>query len=528
MTIRHLARLFVATLLLGILALGSAQSSRQSTLVIGGDWSDLLSLDPAVSYEFSGTLIVDNLYRRLVEFEGDDLSKLVPGAAESWEIGTSADGRGTLTFHLADAQFSSGNPVTANDVVYSFDRAIEIAGPSSFLFTDVAGMEVGSTVALDDMTVQLTLGPDVSPAIILNMLTFNIGGIVDATEVQKHEADGDHGSTWLNDNSAGSAAFMLDRWDRSSQVILKANPNYATPGTITRVILRHMTESNAQRAALESNEIDVAWDYTPDAFGQASQDSNYVALKTDTFQMTYLGMNSGAGAPFEDNRIRQAVRYAIDQDGIIDSLLNGLGRKMQTIIPAGLMGADTTLYYQHDVEKAKALLAEAGKADGMTFELLVPAGACGGGIPCADLAAKVQADLAAVGLTANIKQTIAAELYNIYRAQEAEMVLAAWSPDYPDPDGNATPLANFDAQSIAWRNVWQNAEATSLAVQGATETDPAARAAIYQKLTTLVAEQGPLAMLYQPFKPLVTSATVTGLVRSAGGDVDFSKVSKSN
>lgn len=527
MKIRSMARVLVSTLVLGVLAFGAAQG-RQGTLVIGGDWSDLISLDPAVSYEFSGTVVVDNMYRRLVEFEGADLSQLVPGAAASWSVSKLPDGGSTLTFRLADAKFSSGNPVTADDVVYSFDRAIQIGGPSSFLFTDVAGMTVGSTKAIDDKTVQLTLPPKVNPSIILNMLTFNIGGIVDSIEVKKHVVDNDYGSAWLNDHSAGSGAYMLDRWDRSSQVVLNANPNYADPGSISRVIMRYMSESNAQRAALESGEIDLAWDYTPDAFAAAATDPKYQTFKTDTFQMTYLGLNSGAGAPFEDNRIRQAVRYAIDQDGIIDNLLGGLGRKMQTIIPAGLLGADTTIYYPHDVEKAKQLMAEAGKADGMTVEFLVPTGACGGGIPCADLAAKVQSDLAAIGITANIKQTVSAELYKIYRAQAAEIVLAAWSPDYPDPDGNATPLANYDAKSIAWRNDWQDAKATELSVQAATETDSAKRVALYHELTKYVAEQGPLAMLYQPYKPIVASAAVKGFERSAGGDVDFSKISKSN
>jgi peptide/nickel transport system substrate-binding protein len=462
-----------------------------------------------------------------VRFEGDDLSQVVPGLAESWELGAGADGGSTVTFRLRDASFSTGRPVTAADVVYSFDRAIQIGGPSSFLFTDVAGLQVGSTTAVDDRTVRLALPPRVNPAIVLNLLTFNIGGVVDATEVRSHEADGDFGSAWLNDNSAGSGPFTLDRWDRSSQVVLSANPHYPDGGSIQRVILREMRESSAQRTALESGEIDIAWDYTPEAFTAAASNPRLNALQTDTFQMTYMGMNSGPGAPFEDNRIRQAVRYAIDQDGIINELLGGLGRKMQTIVPFGLMGADTTAYYQRDVERARQLLAEAG-VDGLTVELMVGTGACGGGVPCGDLAAKIQADLAEVGITANIRQLVSAELFSIYRAQDAELVVAGWSPDYPDPDGNATPLSSYDAGSIAWRNAWQNAEAGQLALDAAAETDTARRAEMYGRLTALVAQEGPYAMLYQPYKGIVTRAEVQGFVRSAQGDVDFSKVSKTN
>ncbi|HRN18264.1 MAG TPA: ABC transporter substrate-binding protein [Trueperaceae bacterium] len=525
MRLKRIATLVVALIFALAAAFGAAQSARQTTLVIGGDWGDLLTIDPGVSYEFSGTVVIDNIYERLVKFEGADLSKIVPGLAESWEITPRDDGGNSITFHLRDAKFSTGRPVKASDVVFSFDRAIQIAGPGSFLFTDTAGMQVGSTVAVDDKTVRLDLPEGKNPTIVLNLLTFNIGGVMDQAEVEPHFQDGDYGQTWLNDNSAGSGPYKLERWDRSAQVVLVANPEYPDPGPITRVIMRYMQESNAQRTALESGEIDIAWDYTPEAFQAAAGNPDLKTYKTDTFQMTYLGMNSGEGAPFADNRVRDAVRYAVDQQGIIDSLLLGLGRRMQTIIPAGLMGADTTIYYERDVEKAKSLLAEAG-ATGLTVEFLVPTGACGGGIPCADLAAKIQSDLAEAGITANIKQTVSSELYTIYRAQAAQLVLAAWSPDYPDPDGNATSLASYAAKSIAWRNVWDDAEASELAGEAATTIDVDARKALYAKLTKLVATEGPYEMLYQPYKPVVTSAKVEGFERSAQGDVEFERISK--
>lgn len=504
----------------------SAQSARQQTLVIGGDFSDLLTLDPGVSYEFSGTLIVDNMYQRLVQFDGLDLSKVQPGLASSWDIASTPDGGSTITFHLKDAKFSNGDPVTAQDVVWSFDRAIQINGPSSFLFTDVAGLKVGSTKALDDKTVQLTLPKGVNPQIILNLLTFNIGGVVDASVVKQHIQGNDYGQHWLNDHSAGSGPYMLDRWDRGSQVVLSANPNYPNPGPIKRVILRYMKESNAQRAALDSGEIDVAYNFTPDAFKAAEQNPKLKALKFDTFQMTYLGMNSGPGQPFGDNRVRDAVRYAVDQNAIIKDLLGGLGRPMQTIIPYGLMGADTTTYFSHDVEKAKQLMAQAGKSGGMTVQFLISTGACGGGVPCADLAAKVQSDLAKIGITANIKQTTGAQLYTIYRQQAAQLVLAAWSPDYPDPAGNANPLADYAAKSLAWRNMWNDSQAAKLAEEASTSTDLGQRKSLYAQLTKLVALNGPYDMLYQPLVPIVTTAKVDGFARNAQGDVDFSAISK--
>lgn len=521
---------WMLTGMLAASALGAsalAQSSRESTLVIGADLSDLITLDPGASYEFSGSLITDNLYDTLVRFEGTDLSRVRPGLAQSWSVAKLPDGGSRITFKLKNAKFASGNPVTARDVVYSFDRVIALKTNSSFLLTDVANVKVGSTKAADDKTVTLDLPKTANPNIVLNLLTFNVGGVVDSVEVAKHITNNDYGSAWLSTNSAGSGPYVLNRWDKGAQVALDANPNASRRGQIKRVVLRNQLEANAQSLALNSGDIDIAYDFTPEGFQGAQKDNKFKALKTDTFQMQYLGMNSGPNSPFADARVRQAVRYAIDQKGIIDGLLGGLGRPMQTIIPAGLFGADTKTYFPYDPEKAKALLKAAGKEGGFEVEFTVTTGSCGGGVPCADLAAKVQADLAKVGIRTKIRQIVQAEALKLYRAQQASLIMVGWSPDYPDPDGNGTPLADYGAKSLAWRNNWKNDAASKLAQAGSIETDRIKRAAIYKQLTQLMAQEGPYAILYQPYRPIVTSAKISGFVRNANGNVDFTKVKKS-
>lgn len=508
------------------LPLAAAQSGRDSTLVLGGDFSDLITLDPGVSYEFTGSLIGGNLYDTLVAYEGNDLTKLRPRLASSWTVTPTASGS-RLTFKLRDAKFSTGRPVTAADVVYSLNRVIQLKTPSSFLLTDVANFKVGSVTAPDAKTVVMDIPKTANPNIVLALLTFNVGGVIDSTEAKTHEQSGDFGTGWLKDHSAGSGPFTLNRWDRSAQVALDANPNaFRKSPNIKRVIMRYMLESAVQQSALNSGEIDVAWDYTPDAFKAAASNPKLKALKTGTFQLQYLGMNSSKGSPFEDPRVREAMRYAIDQDGIIKSLLQGLGRKTQTIIPIGLAGANTAIPYPYNPAKAKELLAAAGKPDGFSVDYLVSTGSCAGGVPCQDLAAKVQSDLAKVGIKANIRQMVNSELLTTYRAQKAQLIQVAWSPDYADADGNGTPLADYNAKSLAWRNVWQNADASKLAQSAAIETDPTKRLALYKQLTDLVAKDGPYVILYQPYKPIVTSANVVGFGRNANGDVRFEKVSK--
>lgn len=508
------------------LSLASAQNARQSTLVIGGDFSDLITLDPGVSYEFSGSLVAGNLYDTLVIYEGNDLKTLKPRLASSWTVTPTATGS-RITFKLRDAKFSTGRPVTGADVIYSLTRVIALKTPSSFLLTDVANITAKSLSAPDAKTVVIDIPKTANPNIVLALLTFNVGGVIDSTEAKAHEVKGDFGTGWLKDHSAGSGPFVLNRWDRSAQVALDANPNaFRKSPTIKRVILRYMLESSAQQSSLNSGEIDVAWDYTPDAFKAAQSNPKLKTLKTDTFQLQYLGMNSSKGSPFEDPRVREAVRYALDQDGMIDSLLQGLGRKTQTIIPIGLAGSDPKIYYPYNLAKAKALLAAAGKAGGFSVDFLVSTGSCAGGVPCQDLAAKVQSDLAKIGIKANIRQMVNSELLTVYRAQKAELIQVAWSPDYPDADGNGTPLSDYAAKSLAWRNGWNNAAASKLAQSAAVETNGTRRLAQYGQLTALVAKEGPFAVLFQPYKPIVLQAGISGFNRNANGDVQFEKISK--
>jgi peptide/nickel transport system substrate-binding protein len=514
----------VALLGLGLLAGVTAQNSRSSTLIYGGDFSGLITVDPGMSYEYAGSLVTNNLYETLVKFEGTDLSTLKPSIAVRWTTKDMGDAW-KVTFNLRSQKFASGNPVTAADVVYSFDRAIALKGPGSFLFTSVANMKVGSTKAINKSTVEVTLPKTASPAAFLNLLTFNIGAIVDSELVRSKSQD-DFGATWLKRNSAGSGPFVLNRWDQNQSVVLDANPNSRLKPKLSRVILREMKEANTQKIALESEEIDIADNLTPDMIKVKATDAKFNVYKADSLNLQYIGMSAAETSPFKDARVRQAVRYALDQDGIIKGLAGGNARKVQTIIPAGLFGFNATTPYNLDLEKAKGLLKAAGKENGFEVDMLTPQGACLAGVPCADLAAKIQADLAKISIKVNIKQLVDSELYPLYRAQKANMVLVDWSPDFPDPDGNATPMSDFGAKSLAWRNSWNNPTAGKLAQQAALEPNPAKRAALYKQLTELQLEDGPFAVLFQPTVSVTLNKVVKGYVRNAQNQIRFEKISK--
>ncbi|TMF61346.1 MAG: ABC transporter substrate-binding protein, partial [Chloroflexi bacterium] len=426
-----------------------------STLVIDRDTSDLISLDPAVLYEFSAVFATHNVYETLVKFEGTDLSTIKPGLATSWDIkdtGSTND----ITFKLKSGQkFASGNPVTADDVVYSVQRAIKLNKSPAFLFTDIAGLKADSVKATDPTTVVFSLPKTASASAFLTILTFTIGGVVDSKEVKAKETGGDSGSAYLLDHSAGSGPFVVDHWTKNTEVLLKANPNYggAKP-TLSGVLFKQVPEPTNQQFALDKGDIDIANNLGPEQIAALQGKSGVTTTTADSLQLVYVGMNATV-KPLDNVKVREALRTAVDYDGIVKDLLKGNGKKVQGIIPRGLAGYNEATPFQADVTKAKALLTEAGETT-VTLDFLVPTGQAPGGVAFSDLAAKLKSDWAKIGVTVNIKQTTTADLLATYRAQKGQLVMIYWGPDYPDPDANVGPFTDYKAKSIGWRNAWDD------------------------------------------------------------------------
>ena len=496
-----------------------------STLVIDRDTSDLISLDPAVLYEFSAVFATHNVYETLVKFEGTDLSTIKPGLTTSWDIkdtGSTND----ITFKLKSGQkFASGNPVTADDVVYSVQRAIKLNKSPAFLFTDIAGLKADSVKATDPTTVVFSLPKTASASAFLTILTFTIGGVVDSKEVKAKETGGDSGSAYLLDHSAGSGPFVVDHWTKNTEVLLKANPNYggAKP-TLSGVLFKQVPEPTNQQFALDKGDIDIANNLGPEQIAALQGKSGVTTTTADSLQLVYVGMNATV-KPLDNVKVREALRTAVDYDGIVKDLLKGNGKKVQGIIPRGLAGYNEATPFQADVTKAKALLTEAGETT-VTLDFLVPTGQAPGGVAFSDLAAKLKSDWAKIGVTVNIKQTTTADLLATYRAQKGQLVMIYWGPDYPDPDANVGPFTDYKAKSIGWRNAWDDPTIAQKGRDAALITDPAKRAAAYKDITDYVLHNGPYVVLYQPSELFGLRQNVKGFNWSSIGWAELASVTK--
>lgn len=508
------------------LALGTPASAETppNTFVMAKDISDIITLDPAEVFEFSGGEVIAQLYDRVMTYEPDNLTELVGGVVEDWEV--SEDGK-TITFKMLPEQtFASGNPLTAEDVVYSLRRVIKLDKTPAFIFQQFGWTpeNVDDLVKVVDGQPQITIAEDLSPELVLNALSAGIASVVDSKLVQEHEEDGDMGYEWLKSNSAGSGPFVLRDWKANELVSMDANPNFrAGAPTMQRVIVRHVPEPSAQRLMIEKGDVDLARDLTPDQIQGLEGSEGLEVQVNPKAALIYLAANQDHEI-LGNAKVVEALKYLADYEGMADSFLKGQYIVHQAAWPEGLWAAYNETPYSLDVEKAKELLAEAGYPDGfeIRFDTLNES-------PYPEIAQAVQATLAQAGIKANIQTAEGKTLWPMYRARSHELILAQWSPDYVDPHSNLDafarnpdnrPEANLTGV-LAWRNAWADEEMNQMVTAAAQEQDRAKREQMYFDIQKKLQAEGPYAILFQNVEQSVKQKGVENFVSGPTFDLIF-------
>ena len=339
----------------------STTSSFAVDLRFGIDNPDLGKLDPHATVVSGDRYMIQSVFNGLVRYKpgSGDLRQLEPDLAESWQ---SSSDRKTWTFHLRrGVKWHHGyGEVTADDVVFSLNRAANKA-TSSFA-SDYAQFD--KVEAIDPLTVRITL-KQVVPS-LLGLVVNSLGGnIVCKKAVQELGAG-------YAQKPIGTGPFMFQEYKPQHSVTLVANPDYFRgKPKLDRVIFRFIQSQGARDLALRSGELDI----TGGALGQdwIERTRKMPGIMIDTPglpEIWWLHLNESS-KPLDDIRVRQAVAYAVDRQGLINFRGEASHRAARSVIPAAHAGftADVPLL-QHDVDKAKTLLAEAGFANGLTLKVI--------------------------------------------------------------------------------------------------------------------------------------------------------------
>ncbi|MFV1465946.1 MULTISPECIES: ABC transporter substrate-binding protein [unclassified Phaeobacter] len=428
-------------------------------------------------------VLYSNVFEGLTRFMGD--GSVVPGLAESWKI--SEDGL-TYTFSLhKDVRFHDGSTMDAEDVKFSLDRARaeDSTNAQKALFADIASVD-----AVDPLTVRLTLSqPN-------GMMLFNLAW-GDAVIVAPESIES------IKTMPVGTGAFAFDGWVQGDRIDLVRNPDYwGTPAMLDGATFKFISDPTAAFAAMMAEDVDAFSSFpAPENLPQFEADPRFQVLVGSTEGETILSINNKQ-APFDNPKVRAAVAHAIDRQAIIDGAMFGYGTPIGShFAPHHPAYVDLTGSSAYDPEKSRALLAEAGLADGFTTTLHLPPPSYarrGGEI--------IAAQLAEVGITAEIINVEWAQwLETVFRGKSFGLSIVSHTEPM-DIGIYARPDYYFQYDNVAFQQLMTDLSGT---------TDPDTRTKMLQQAQEIIANDYVNGFLFQLASLSVAKADLQGLWANA-------------
>lgn len=496
---------------------------RGGTLTVANSFV-IESLDPGQVYEATGNLATRAMYETLTTFEGADVQEPKGLLAESWEINEDAT---AFTFTLRDdATFADGSDVTAEDVVFSINRLVNLKGSPSVIvqgFSASSPEEGVVVVETEEPNVNVPTILAMSNAGILNSALARENGATDA----ENAAEADEATSFINQTSIGSGPYQLESFDPASDIVLTANPNYwGEEPFYDRIVIQNVEAQNqklsAERADSDYIALDIAGRMLDDL-----DDSLQISGTQDTFYFLTLHQDPEVSEVSSNPDFVKAVRAALDYEGIA-ALFGQEARPAAGMVPTAFAGAlDESEAQQQDLDAAKKHLEASGIVD-PSISLMFPAMTYKG-VDLATIATKIQNDAGQAGITVQLDpQPIASFL----DAQSAGKVAFRFSPQSLNYPVASSLVNNFHpGQASAVRTGWtlDNADPAAIdagdAVMAARDADEEAEAmAEWQRVLN---ETGPyIPFAYNAGVVVATADLVNVEYSPAGWQVDLRAVKR--
>ena len=454
--------------------------------------NDLANMDPSLITDIESALVATQVYEGLVRFKKDSV-EIEPALAERWEL--SANGL-QWTFHLQPGiKFTDGTPCDADAVVFSVMRQMDENHPfhvpgkmrsSKMMFGDLSTTEsqlVTDVSATDAQTVVFTLARPYTP--FLKNIAMTPASIVSPAAVKALKKD-------FNTTMTGTGPFAIKTYKRDHYVTLVRNPDYRGPRpALDEIRFQIIQDPNVRMNSLRKGDSDIITGIEPAGVDLLKNEEGIKLMSEPSMNLGYISLNNQR-APFDNAKVRLALCHAIDRDYIVNTLFSKTSEKATGIIPPGMLGYDAKRAgFAYDVNKTKALLAEAGYPNGFTVTLSThgspriynPVGV--------KLAERIQQDLAKVGVTAKLDQMEFPTFLAKEKSRDFQMSISGWISDNGDPDNFIYELAGREDNSCAY----SNPDATRLMRQAATEADEGKRGELYKKADAMLAENPPFIVL---------------------------------
>ena len=520
-------RLIIMLVLVLLMTAMVVQAQDENVLVIGH--SEVTeSYDLAHAFNPTSGIVHTATYDTLVTFPAEDASSIEPNLATEWSV--SDDGL-TYTFELRDdVTFSNGDPLTADDVVFSFTRLQNVQSNPSFLADAIDSVEADG-----DSTVTITLS-EPRPSFLAELVNtaFSVANDTEVMEAGGTNADDaaetDTAQDTFDQTSAGTGPYILESWTPQEETVLVRRDDYwGEAPFFDRIIIVNIPEAATQKVALESGDIDLATDLAPDQMESFEGNDDITVFRALDRWTHFLLMNRDAeiGGPVADPLVAQAIRLALDYEGYRD-LWEGSatpGSNMWIGLQ-GAWGQDQAV--ERDLDRARELLAEAGYEDGFEIELSYPDFTFGG-INLSTNAQKVQSDLAEIGITVSLRPGEVQVSLEEYRNGEQGFAYWFWGPDILDPVDflSFMPGGKVAEERTNWTEDQLDEETLALIAQAKVETDPEARLDVFDQLQAYNQESGAYAPFNVPTIQTAYRSNIEGYIWHPDWGMDLALLSRS-
>lgn len=466
---------------------------------IGAEPSDL---DPQIVTGLPEALVVSALFEGLVESDPVTL-EIIPAVAESWEV--SEDGK-TYTFHLRkNAKWSNGDPVTAQDFVFAYNRILSpslgaayasflylLEGAEDFNKKRLTDFKQVGVKALDDYTLELKL---VNPTpYFLRTIVHHSWCPVHRKAILKHGAIDKRGTGWMRgDEAISNGPFRLKKWLVSDVVMVEKNPYYWDNKQVPlkRIHFYPMEDSNTEERAFRAGQLHIT-ETVP-----SSRISNYIEnhspyLKVHSYFSTYAYVFNCRRPPFDDVRVRKALSLALDRQAIVDNVRKRGEIIAGTYVPPGIPGYNLQGVIKEDIEEAKRLLAEAGYPEGKGFPEIVL-----GYNTNVDHRSVAEALQQMWAKHLGIQVTLQNMEWKVYlssrRGDDFNLIRFGWQGDYLDPNAFLEIFASDNGNNFS---KWSNDHYDQLLKQASETLDAKARFEILRSAEDILLEELPVLPLF--------------------------------
>jgi peptide/nickel transport system substrate-binding protein len=458
--------------------------------LVVGQIAEPLSLDPHAVTAVNDFRILVNIYEGLVQFQDGSLA-VEPALAESWDI--SDDGT-VYTFNLRrGVTFHDGTPFNAEAVKFNFDRMLDENHPYhntgpfplAFFFSSIQ-----ETRAIDSHTVQFILDEPFAP--LLSNMAYPTGLLVSPAAVAQHGEN-------YGRNPVGTGPFSFNSWRGNTSVTLDAYDGYwGDPAGVEQIIFRPITDGNTRVTEMLSGGLDLMVEVPPDSVQLFARDDRFVVHEQAGPHVFFLILNLREGV-FTDQRMRQAINFAINKESLVDNVLQGTATVADSPIPPAFDWAynDTLSPYPYDPAQARQLIQEAGY-NGEEIVFFVTEGGSGMLDPI-PMGTAIQADLAAVGLNVRIEtyewNTFLGRV-NPGLEGQADMAQMAWMTNDPDTLPFLTLRTEAFPEAGGFNSgYYSNPAVDRLLEQARTSVDQNERARLYREVQAIVYEDAPWAFI---------------------------------